>query len=75
VKTNRGDDDRDVDITSLLLRWREGDKATLDALIPLVYRELRRVASAHLRRQPAGGALQTTALVHETYCALPAFIG
>jgi RNA polymerase sigma factor (TIGR02999 family) len=39
----------------------------LDELIPLVYRELRRVASARLRGEQAGGALQTTALVHEAY--------
>lgn len=67
MKSNRGDDGGDVDITDLLVKWREGDKATLDRLIPLVYRELHRVARARLRRQPPGGALQTTALVHETY--------
>jgi RNA polymerase sigma factor (TIGR02999 family) len=55
------------DVTGLLIKWRHGDKAALDTLIPLVYGELRRVASARLRRERAGGALQTTALVHETY--------
>ena len=55
------------DVTALLIKWRHGDKAALDTLIPLVYGELRRVASARLRRERAGGALQTTALVHETY--------
>lgn len=55
------------DVTRLLTQWRGGDKAALDALIPLVYRELRRVASARLRGERAGGPLQTTALVHEAY--------
>ena len=67
MKTNRQDESGDVDITGLLARWRDGDRATLDQLIPLVYRELHRVARARLRHQPPGGALQTTALVHETY--------
>ena len=68
MKTERGGEkDQTADITNLLIKWRDGDKATLDALIPLVYRDLRRVASARLRGQHAGGALQTTALVHETY--------
>lgn len=67
MKTNRVGDAVDVDITGLLVKWRDGDKSTLDQLIPLVYRELHRVARARLRRQPPGAALQTTALVHETY--------
>ncbi len=68
MKTERrGENHQAADITNLLIKWRDGDKATLDALIPLVYRDLRRVASARLRGQHAGGALQTTALVHETY--------
>ena len=58
---------RDSDVTALLLRWRQGDRAALDQLIPLVYRELRRVASARLHRERERGVLQTTALVHETY--------
>lgn len=66
---NPGDEEdrRDHDVTGLLRKWRQGDKAALDALIPLVYRELRRVASARLRGEHTGGPLQTTALVHETY--------
>ena len=62
--------DDEADVTGLLLKWREGDKAALDALVPLVYRELRRVASAHLRGDRARRSLQTTALVHETYVRL-----
>jgi RNA polymerase sigma factor (TIGR02999 family) len=57
-------------VTSLLLDWRRGDAAALERLIPLVYDELRRVARAHLRREPADRTLQTTALVHEVYLRL-----
>ena len=60
----------DFDVTGLLMRWQDGDKLALDALFPLVYRELRRVASARLRNERGGRSLQTTALVHETYLRL-----
>ena len=60
----------DFDVTGLLLKWRDGDKTALDTLVPLVYRELRRVASARLRHDAARHSLQTTALVHETYLKL-----
>ena len=58
------------DVTALLIQWRRGDKAALDALIPLVYRELRAVAGARLRGERARATTQTTALVHETYLRL-----
>ena len=58
------------DVTELLIIWRQGDKAALDALIPLVYRELRRTARARLDAERAGHVLQTTALVHEAYLRL-----
>jgi len=61
---------RRAEVTSLLLDWRGGDAAALERLIPLVYDELRRVARAHLRREPADRTLQTTALVHEVYLRL-----
>jgi len=57
-------------VTALLLRWRHGDKAALDVLIPLVYQDLRRVARARLRDERSGRSLQTTALVHEVYLRL-----
>ena len=63
-------DGADGDVTGLLIKWGQGDKAALDALIPLVYRELRGVAGARLRGERAGCSLQTTALVHETYLRL-----
>jgi RNA polymerase sigma factor (TIGR02999 family) len=64
------DQGNDGDVTGLLIKWRQGDKAALDALIPLVYRELRRVAGARLQGERAGRSLQTTALVHDTYLRL-----
>lgn len=54
----------------LLQRWREGDQAALDALMPLVYEELRRVAHNHLKRERFDHTLQSTAVVHEAYLRL-----
>src|SRR5262249_5667333 len=58
------------DITALLQAWGRGDKAALGELLPLVYGELRRQAERHMRAQPEGHTLQTTALVHEAYLRL-----
>jgi len=58
------------DITRLLLAWGAGDKAALDALMPIVYGELRKLARGYMRRQPADHTLQTTALVNEAYLRL-----
>jgi RNA polymerase sigma factor (TIGR02999 family) len=61
---------RSGDVTVLLGEWRQGDRAALDRLIPLVYAELRKLARAHLRRELAGHSVQATALVHEVYLRL-----
>lgn len=58
------------DVTDLLLSWRQGDAAAFDRLIPLVYDELRRVATRRLRNESPGHSLQATALVHEVYLRL-----
>jgi RNA polymerase sigma factor (TIGR02999 family) len=58
------------DVTSLLAEWQRGDAAALARLIPVVYDELRRVASARLRDEASHHTLQTTALVHEAYLRL-----
>jgi len=58
------------DVTRLLVAWRDGEREAFDALLPLVYAELRRVASSALRGERAGHTLQTTALVHEAYVRL-----
>jgi RNA polymerase sigma factor (TIGR02999 family) len=52
------------------LHWGNGDRKTLEALLPLVYEELRRLARSHLRQQRPNHTLQTTALVHEAYLRL-----
>lgn len=57
-------------VTQLLDAWRSGDRAALDALMPLVYRELQRLAHGALRGERAGHTLQTTALVHEVFVHL-----
>src|SRR5256714_13037873 len=57
-------------LTGLLLEWREGDKAALDRLTPLVYDELRRIAHRYVQRERDGHTLQTTALVNEAYLRL-----
>jgi len=58
------------DITGLLLDWGSGDKAALDKLIPLVYKELRQLAHQYMRRERAGNTLQTSALINEAYIRL-----
>ena len=57
-------------VTDLLVAWGAGDRAALDALLPIVYEELRRQASRALRREQPGHSLQATALVHEAYFRL-----
>jgi RNA polymerase sigma factor (TIGR02999 family) len=58
------------DVTQLLARWVDGDRAALDALLPVVYAELRAIAGAYLRRERTGHTLQPTALVHEAWLRL-----
>jgi len=57
-------------VTHLLVRWRAGDRAALDSLMPLVYEELRSLAGHYLRRERPNHTLQSTALVHEAYVRL-----
>ena len=57
-------------VTVLLAKWREGDQEALQALIPLVYQELHRLAHNYLRAERAGHTLQSTALVHEAFLRL-----
>jgi RNA polymerase sigma factor (TIGR02999 family) len=58
------------DITQLLEAWTGGNRAALDALIPSVIDELKRIAVAYLAREPHARTLQTTALVNEAYLRL-----
>jgi RNA polymerase sigma-70 factor (ECF subfamily) len=57
-------------ITQLLTRWSNGDQTALDKLMPVVYSELRRLASNYLRRERRDHTLQPTALVNEAYLKL-----
>jgi RNA polymerase sigma factor (TIGR02999 family) len=57
-------------VTALLLAWNGGDPVALDALIPIVYKELHRIARRHVAREQSRHPLQTTALVHEAYLRL-----
>jgi RNA polymerase sigma factor (TIGR02999 family) len=60
----------DQDVTKLLIQWSKGDSDALDALVPLVYDELRRLAQLYLSREKPGHTLSSTALVHEAYLRL-----
>ena len=57
-------------ITRLLRRMNSGDKDAFDQLVPLVYDQLRRLASRRLLSQRADHTLRATALVHEAYIRL-----
>jgi len=58
------------EVTQLLVAWSDGNQAALDQLMPLIYRELRRLARRRLGSEKADHTLQTTALVHEAYLRL-----
>jgi RNA polymerase sigma factor (TIGR02999 family) len=58
------------DVTRWLDRWHEGDPRALDALMELVYGELRQLAGSLLREERTDHTLQPTALVHEAYLRL-----
>jgi RNA polymerase sigma factor (TIGR02999 family) len=59
-----------TDVSDLLIDLSRGDQDALNKLMPLVYDELRRLASRYLRHERPGHTLQTTALVHEAYMKL-----
>src|SRR5450432_3156075 len=63
-------DDSSNGVTQLLTLWGRGDAVARDALIPLVYDELHRLAKHFLSRERPGHTLQSTALVHEAYVRL-----
>jgi len=57
-------------VSGLLRAWGKGDLEAREALMPLVYGELRRRASAYLRQERTDHTLQPTALVNEAYLRL-----
>ena len=58
------------DVTRLLARWKDGDEAALQQLVPIVHEELRRLARRQMARERPGHTLQPTALVNEAYLRL-----
>lgn len=62
--------ERSDEITRLLQGWRAGDAKALDELLPIVYKELRRLAHLHLRNERPDHTLQSAALVNEAYLRL-----
>ena len=59
-------------VTSLLVRWSQGDHSALEQLTPIIYDDLLRLARARLRREYGEQTLEPTALVHEAYLRLAA---
>src|SRR5262245_9941335 len=58
------------EVTRLLFEWKSGNPAAIEALTPLVYNELRRLAAHYLADERSADTLQPTALVHEAYLRL-----
>lgn len=58
------------DVTHILSRIESGETTAADQLLPLVYDELRRLATHKLAQESPGNTLQATALVHEAYLRL-----
>ena len=59
-----------ADVTALLQRWSDGDRAALDRLLPMIHTELRRIAARQLGGERAAHTLAPTALVNELYLRL-----
>jgi RNA polymerase sigma factor (TIGR02999 family) len=57
-------------VTQLLMQASGGDRGAVDALLPHVYRELRRLAGGYMKREREGHTLDATGLVHEAYMKL-----
>jgi len=57
-------------LTKLLQRLENGDREAIDAVIPLVYDELKKLARSHLRREGGMVPMETTGLVHEAFLKL-----
>jgi RNA polymerase sigma factor (TIGR02999 family) len=57
-------------VSGLIARVRQGDRAALDELVPIVYAELHRIASVYLRGERPNHTLQPTALINEVYLRL-----
>src|SRR5712691_11702296 len=65
-----GGSSADGDVSALLRAWSNGDQNAIQALTPIVYDELHRLARHYMRRERSGHSLQATALVNEAYMRL-----
>ena len=59
-----------AEVTRILHEWKDGNREALDRLIPIVYEELRTIASRQLAREWRHDRLQTTTVVNEAYVKL-----
>src|SRR5690242_3867776 len=60
----------DADITALLVDWSNGNRSALEKLLPLVERELHRLARSYMRREKPNHTLQSSDLMNEAYLKL-----
>jgi RNA polymerase sigma-70 factor (ECF subfamily) len=67
---NTGMQTSEDDITGLLVSWRAGNRAALDALLPLIQRELNQIARRHLGRERQNHSMQPSSLVQEAFLRL-----
>jgi hypothetical protein len=58
------------DVTRILSAIEQGDQKASEQLLPLVYEELRKLATSNMAQENPGQTLQATALVHEAYLRL-----
>jgi RNA polymerase sigma factor (TIGR02999 family) len=68
--TQPGTQPRTQEVTRLLEAWGQGEDAALQQMIPVVYKELRKIAHRNMAGERQGHTLQTTALVNEAYLRL-----
>ena len=67
---NKNDHESPGEVTRLLQRWADGDKAALEALWPMVYDDVRRLARRQMAGERGDHTLQSTALVNEAFIRL-----
>ena len=58
------------EVTELLQKWGQGDRGAFEKLVPVVHKELHRLAHHYMAREQRNLTLQTTALVNEAYVRL-----